>query len=294
MRALVQDALDRIVAHIESLPTQTVSDTSGGFALAESLAEALPETGTPAAELLDLFFQKALPPTFNTASPGYLAYIPGGGLFHAAVADLIADATNRYSSVYAAAPALARIEMNVIDWFCRARRLSARGAGDADQRRLARQLDRPGHRPARTPARELPRRGRSTPPTSPTTRSPRAAILAGFPEANVREVPTDDRYRLRVDALAERIAEDRRHGLHPLPDRRRRRHHQHRRRRSAPRAGRPRRPGGALAARRRRLWRLLPADRRGEDERFAASSGPTRSCSIPTRGSSSPTAPAPC
>src|SRR5436305_10680748 len=118
MRAFVEAALDRIVAHIESLPAQTVSDTRGGDELARSLVESLPETGAPVAGLLDLLFEKAIPPSFNTASPGYLAYIPGGGLFHSAVADLIADATNRYSSVYAAAPALAQIEANVIAWFC--------------------------------------------------------------------------------------------------------------------------------------------------------------------------------
>src|SRR3954451_21701299 len=91
MRALVQAALDRIVARIESLPSQPLSDTRGGFEVAQSLAEPLPETGTLVAELFDLFFQRALAPTLNTTSPGYLAYIPGGGLFHAAVADLIAD-----------------------------------------------------------------------------------------------------------------------------------------------------------------------------------------------------------
>ena len=99
-------------------PRRPVSDTRGGFELAPSLAEALPEAGTPVSELLDLFFERALPPTFNTASPGYLAYIPGGGLFQSAVADLIADSTNRYTSVYAAAPALAQLETNVIAWFC--------------------------------------------------------------------------------------------------------------------------------------------------------------------------------
>jgi aromatic-L-amino-acid decarboxylase len=215
MRALVQAALDRIVAHIESLPTQTVSDTRGGFALAESLAEALPETGTPAAELLDLFFQRALLPTFNTASPGYLAYIPGGGLFHAAVADLIADATNRYSSVYAAAPALARIEMNVIAWFCglagyppEARGTLTSGGSLANWTALV------TARRERLPENFL--NGTIYASDQSHYSVAKGAILAGFPEANVREVPTDDQYRLRAEALAERIAEDRRRGLQPF------------------------------------------------------------------------------
>src|SRR5215213_464028 len=120
LRLLVDAALERIVAHVDSLPRQAVSDTAGGFETAQALAEPEPpREGAPLSELLDLFFDRALANTYNTASPGYLAFIPGGGLLHSAVADLIADATNRYSSVYAAAPAVAQIEANVLSWLCR-------------------------------------------------------------------------------------------------------------------------------------------------------------------------------
>ncbi len=215
MRSLVEAALDRIVAHVESLPTQPVSDTRGGFALAESLAEAMPEAGAPVDGLLDFFFQRAVPPTFNTASPGYLAYIPGGGLFHAAVADLIADATNRYSSVYAAAPALARIEMNVIDWFCRLAGLPPEARGTLTSGgSLANWTALVTARRERLPEDFL--KGTIYASDQSHYSIVKGAILAGFPEANVREVPTDDHYRLRVDALAERIAEDRRRGFHPF------------------------------------------------------------------------------
>ena len=48
--------------------------------------------------------------------PGYLAYIPGGGLYPAALADFIADTTNRYTGVWQAAPALVQLEANALDW----------------------------------------------------------------------------------------------------------------------------------------------------------------------------------
>src|SRR3989442_10346469 len=118
MRRLVELAVDRIVAHIESLPSQPSVDVESGLELARSLSEPLPETPTPYAQLLDLLFERAVPKSFNTAGPGYLAYIPGGGLFHTALADLIADAVNRYVGVWAAAPALVQLEANVGRWFC--------------------------------------------------------------------------------------------------------------------------------------------------------------------------------
>jgi len=117
LRELIGAAARRIVDHVASLPEQPSADTEGGAALARSLAAPMPETGRPAEELLDLLFRKVVPKSFNTAGPGYLAYIPGGGLPQSAVADLIADAVNRYVGVFAAAPGLAQLETNVVRWF---------------------------------------------------------------------------------------------------------------------------------------------------------------------------------
>ena len=118
LRAMIDRATTEVVRHVASLPTQPMHATGGGKRLARSLREELPREGTPFDELLRLLFAKVIPRTFNTASPGYLAYIPGGGLLHAAVADFVTDAVNRYVGVWVAAPGLAQIESNVIQWFC--------------------------------------------------------------------------------------------------------------------------------------------------------------------------------
>ena len=54
--------------------------------------------------------------SFNAASGGYLAFIPGGGLYPAALADFIADCVNRFTGVWMAAPALVQLEANALDW----------------------------------------------------------------------------------------------------------------------------------------------------------------------------------
>lgn len=215
MRALVGAALDRIVAHIESLPEQTVSDTRGGFELARSLAEPMPEAGVPVSGLLDLIFDRAVKPTYNTASPGYLAFIPGGGLFHSAVADLIADSINRYTSIFVPAPALAQLEANVIAWFCQiagyppeARGTLTSGGSLANWTALV------TARRDRLPDDFL--KGILYTSDQAHYSVAKGAILAGFPEANVRSVPSDDLYRLRPDALEAMIGEDRARGLTPF------------------------------------------------------------------------------
>src|SRR5438046_2494228 len=117
MHRLVAQAMERLAPHVTSLPQQPSVDVEGATEMARTLKEPLPERGQPVDELLELLFQRVIPKSFNTAGPGYLAYIPGGGIFHAAVADLIADAVNRYVGVWLAAPGLSQLEANVLRWF---------------------------------------------------------------------------------------------------------------------------------------------------------------------------------
>lgn len=212
---LVRLAVERIVAHVDSLPAQPAADTAGGVELARSLRESLPETGTPPEALLDLLFRQVIPCSFNTAGPGYLAYIPGGGLLHSAVADLIADAVNRYMGVWAAAPGLAQIEANVVSWFCEivgypppARGILTSGGSLANFSALV------------TARRErLPEdfaSGVVYASDQAHHSVQKAAMLAGFPSGSVREVATDGGFRIRLDELERMIREDRSSGRQPF------------------------------------------------------------------------------
>src|SRR6266508_3232193 len=117
MQQLIGEAGRRIVEHIQTLPSQPAANVDDATEFARTLIEPLPQKGEPVEKLLDFLFNEAIPRSFNTPGPGYLAYIPGGGIFHAAVADLIADAVNRYVGVFIAAPALVQLEANVVRWF---------------------------------------------------------------------------------------------------------------------------------------------------------------------------------
>src|SRR2546425_6142243 len=90
MRRLLDGAIERIIEHIQSLPTQPASNVEGATEFARTLIEPLPRRGESFETLLDFLFDQAIPRSFNTPGPGYLAFIPGGGIFPAAVADLIA------------------------------------------------------------------------------------------------------------------------------------------------------------------------------------------------------------
>lgn len=67
-------------------------------------------------ELLKLYQKQVAETGINAASGKHLGYIPGGGVFTAALADFIAAVTNPYASVYYASPGAATIENEVINW----------------------------------------------------------------------------------------------------------------------------------------------------------------------------------
>ncbi|HVG24554.1 MAG TPA: aminotransferase class V-fold PLP-dependent enzyme, partial [Thermoanaerobaculia bacterium] len=215
MRRLVQLALDRIVHHIATLPSQPAMNVEGATEYARTLVEPLPVRGESYESLLDFLFDEAIPRSFTAAGPGYLAYVPGGGLFHAAVADLIADAVNRYVGVCAAAPALVQLEANVVRWFCEIVGLP-RGSGGVltSGGSLANFTSIVAARKALLPDDFL--RGTLYCSTHIHHSFQKAANLAGFPFANVREVPVDEQFRIRIDALEEAIARDRREGWTPF------------------------------------------------------------------------------
>jgi aromatic-L-amino-acid decarboxylase len=215
MRRLVAQAMEHIVAHVESLPQQPAVSIEEGAEAARSFVEPLPEHGQSAAALLPLLFERAIPKSFTTAGPGYLAYIPGGGLFHTAVADLITDAVNRYMGLWIAAPALAQIEATVIRWFCdlvgypsSARGILTTGGSLANFSAVV------TARRERLPENFLSGTLYVSDQTHHSIQ--KAALLAGFPPANVRAIPVDTQFRIRVDALEQRIGEDRKAGFTPF------------------------------------------------------------------------------
>jgi aromatic-L-amino-acid/L-tryptophan decarboxylase len=158
--------------------------------------------------------ERGLAEGFNTASPGFMAYIPGGGVISAAIADLVACATNRYVGMSPAAPGMVEIEWRVVRWLCdlfgystESRGVLTSGGSMANFSAVA---------AARHDKLGEDLRGARIYATDQTHHSVRkAARLAGFGSEAIRIVPRDDELRMRPDALIEAIAEDRRAGLRP-------------------------------------------------------------------------------
>jgi len=84
MREMMATSLDHVIRHINTLSSKPANDAARGRLVARGMQEALPECGAPLESLLDTLFEDVIPGSVNTAGPGYVGYIPGGGIFPAA------------------------------------------------------------------------------------------------------------------------------------------------------------------------------------------------------------------
>lgn len=83
--------------------------------LIETLLTEPGEYGRELASLLEAIDQ-ATNTGFDTAGPGFLSYIPSGGLFTAGLGALIGSVTNQYTGGAHASPGMTAIEESVIRW----------------------------------------------------------------------------------------------------------------------------------------------------------------------------------
>ena len=116
MLSMGQQVVARAVEHIATIAQSPSCGNVDAAELCRSLREPAPESGSALEPLLHLPFDQLIPRSFTTPGPGYLAYIPGGGVYPAALADFIANTTNRYTGVWTAAPALVQLEANALEW----------------------------------------------------------------------------------------------------------------------------------------------------------------------------------
>ena len=215
MQAMADAVVARCIDHVATLSQQPSTGDVDAAELCRGMREPAPENGGELAPLLHQLFQDWIPRSFTAPGPGYLAYIPGGGLFPAALADFIADTVNRYTGVWQAAPALVQLEANALDWLRdwmgfppETRGLFTTGGSMATFNAIICARER-------GLGAEI-RRGVLYTSDQAHHSVLKAAKLAGIMPDRVRAIATDHEFRLQVDELRRAIAADRRAGLVPF------------------------------------------------------------------------------
>lgn len=214
MREMGEDVLAYLIDFIRGLDAAPADATEGGAELARRLRESPPEVGGSWDELFGQA-QEAIAHTYEYAGPGYLAYIPGGGLYTAAVAEFLAQGVNRFVNLWQPSPAIVQIEQNVIRWLAdlfgygpQARGLLTTGGSLANLSAIV------TARHAKLGENFLD--GTYYVSEQVHASVSKACTIAGFAKRNMRLVPTDDQLRMDADALSSMVKADRAAGLRPF------------------------------------------------------------------------------
>lgn len=176
----------------------------------------LAEEGADVEQVLDLLGRHVDTPGVNPASGRFLGYIPGGGLYTAALGDYLAAVANRYAGHFFASPGAVRVENQLLAWMAgivgyppgHGGNLTSGGSIanliaivtardtcgilNTDSRRAVVYLSVHTHHSVEKSLR-----------------------IAGLARCRLRRVAVDENFRMNPRALQQAIADDRRAGLRP-------------------------------------------------------------------------------
>ena len=110
---LLRHVGDHAHKYLEEIPRASTYNPGNGRGLLDS---PIAEEGIAIEEVLNLLRENVDSLGVNLTSGRYLGYIPGGGLFHAALGDYLAAITNRYAGMFTISPGAVRIENMLLGW----------------------------------------------------------------------------------------------------------------------------------------------------------------------------------
>jgi glutamate/tyrosine decarboxylase-like PLP-dependent enzyme len=210
-RELGKQALDHALAYLDQVETAS-TNRPWSEVFSQHLEPEFAEQGRDPARVLDYVAECVDRPGFATTSPRFMAYIPGGGLFHSALGDLLAAASNKYSGFASASPGAVRIENACTQWLASVIGYPETAAGTLTSGGSIANLT------AVVAAREArdPDGGGAV----YTTRFAHYCIdkalhIAGRGRSPRRQIETDASHRMSVAALEEALEADVRNGIRP-------------------------------------------------------------------------------
>lgn len=212
LRDAIVGSSERFLRKVRTLKAfQETEDRGAGL-----LSAPISERGIALTSAIELLEHEVVRPGGHPVSPGHLAYIPGGGIYHSALGDFLAAVSNKYAGIFFTGPGPVRMEHMLVRWSADLVGYPAGAGGNlasggsiATLAALATARD----------ARGLKGADFSRAVVYLTTQAhhciAKALRIAGLAEVQVRYVEIDQRFRMRPEALAAAVAADRARGLRP-------------------------------------------------------------------------------
>jgi aromatic-L-amino-acid decarboxylase len=218
IRRLGALAVDAVAAHREELLSRPVFGKIG--ALAPVFEEPVPEDGRPFEEVLAFVREHILPYPMGNSHPRFFGFINASADPVGILADLLAAGMN--PNCWGGDHAAIHVENRVVRWLAEmlgyptaAEGILVSGGSMANFTALAaaRRAKSPGNVREEGLAGSRPLVVYASDQVHSCV--DKAVDLLGIGTNHLRRIPTDERFRIRMDALGEAVAEDRRSGLSP-------------------------------------------------------------------------------
>lgn len=216
-------AVTSIIAdYVATLDARKVTSEAAPGDLEQIFNESMPEEGIAAEEILHRYQRDVIPHAMQVASPRYFGQFNPTPLPIGVWADALASVLNQNAGAWRNGPTSAMIEARVLRWLCQLVGYSSESfgvlaSGGTEANLIALKCAR-DHAHNESVTRGL----RSAPGDLTVYASEqchfsieRSLDILGLGRASLRKIETDDQFHIRVDALRDQIAADRRAGCIP-------------------------------------------------------------------------------
>lgn len=213
--------VERIARYMEEVERAPVLSRARPGEIRASLPTAPPSHGEDMSAILEDFERKILPGITHWNHPGFMAYFAITGSGPGILGEMLTAGLNVNGMLWRGSPAATELEEVTLDWLRQLMGLPEPLFGEitdtASSSTLyalsaAREFAAPGDEPAGAGGSAL----RVYCSTEAHSSVDKAVLTLGLGRDGLRHIPTDDRFRLRADLLADAIAEDRAAGIRPI------------------------------------------------------------------------------
>ena len=220
-RAAGHMVVDRLAEYFESIESKAVFPDVDPKMIAGLFKEPLPERPEPMEDVLAELEEKLLPYCTHVGHPGYMGLITPSPNPVGVIGDFICSALNQNLGVYSIGPSAVAMERRVVRWLTDMVGYGEKAGGNLTSggmmaNFIALKLARDWASKDRAQHEGVRERWAVYMSDQRHVSVDKSVDAVGLGREALRALPTDAEFRLRIDALEEAIAKDKRDGVRPM------------------------------------------------------------------------------
>lgn len=213
--------VDLLADYLEGIESRPLFPATAPAELRELFSEPLPEGGQPMEAVLEEVRDKLLPHSTHVNHPGYFGLMTATPSVPGILGDFIASALNQNVGTWTIAPAATEIERRTLRWLTDLAGYGPEAGGNLTSggtlaNLIGLKLARDAVSGDRAQEEGAGARWAAYVSEERHVSVDKAVDMVGVGRAALRALPTDERFRIRTDALEEAIRRDRAEGIRPF------------------------------------------------------------------------------